>query len=57
MGSYKIYSVIKQENNRVKLGKTTLRMFVNKNATTLAVQAVESLCLLILLARERFFIF
>ena len=27
-----MYCVIKQENNRVKLGKNTLRMFVNKNA-------------------------
>ena len=49
--------MIKQENNRVKLGKNTLKMFVNKNATTPAVQAVESLCLLIFLARERFLIF
>ena len=27
-----MYSVIKQENNRVKLGKNTFKMFVNKNA-------------------------
>ena len=28
----KIYSVIKQENNKVKLGKNPFKMFVNKNA-------------------------
>ena len=27
--------MIKQENNKVKLGKNTLRMFVNKNAILL----------------------